>query len=382
MTRDSRIARLEAFPSSFPVTQSVTLGVGRAVKRDCVVVKVTTAGGLVGWGEAHHGRAPGAVGQLINTTLRQLTLGMDAMDVVGVWSKIYRAQLASHGMGAATALAMSGIDQALWDLRGKAAGWPLYRLLGGASRPIKAYAGGISLGYQPPGKLVEEAQALAAQGYRAVKLRFGDTARRDVERLAAVREAFGDRLQIMVDANTGYSLDDVRYAMPALAEHGALWLEEPFPPHDHRRYRDAAALGRVPLAAGENHFTRFEFTRVIEEGAITVLQPDLSKTGGITEGLRIAAMASAYKLAINPHTSASALNMSSSIHLLASIDNSGWFEADVAKENLFRDALTGERPDRLDENGCVVPSERPGLGYEVDEAFLKSHPVIEGPAYV
>jgi len=137
----------------------------------------------------------------------------------------------------------------------------------------------------------------------------------------------------------------------------------------------------VPLAAGENHFTRFEFNRVIEDGAIKILQPDLSKTGGITEALRIAAMASAYKLQINPHTSASGLNMSASIHLLCAIDNGGYFEADVAKENLFRDELV-ERPDRLDGAGCVKPSERSGLGAEVNEAFLHAHPVIEGPAYV
>lgn len=101
-----------------------------------------TNDGLVGWGEAHAGRAPGAVGQLANTTLRDLILGMEASDVGGVWQRIYKMQLASHGMGAAAAIAM-----ALWDIRGKAVGWPLYKLLGGRSRPIAAYAGGVSLGY-------------------------------------------------------------------------------------------------------------------------------------------------------------------------------------------------------------------------------------------
>jgi L-alanine-DL-glutamate epimerase-like enolase superfamily enzyme len=379
-SKDTRIARVEAFPSSFPVKQGVTLGVGRAVKRDIVVVKVTTEGGLVGWGEAHHGRCPGAIGQLINTTLRQLVTGMDATDVVGAWSRIYQRQLASHGMGAAAALAMSGIDQALWDIRGKVVGWPLYRLLGGSARPIPAYAGGISLGYQAPAALVEEARALVDAGYRAVKLRFGDSAQRDVERLEAIRKAFPS-LTVMVDANTGYSVDDVRKVMPALEANDVAWLEEPFPPHDYRSYRTASGFGRVPLAAGENHFTRFEFNRLLEDGAISVLQPDLSKTGGITEALRIAAMASAYKLTINPHTSASGLNMSASIQFLCAIDNGGYFEADVAKENLFRDELV-ERPDRLDGAGCVVPAERPGLGVEVNEAFLRAHPVIEGPAYV
>jgi L-alanine-DL-glutamate epimerase-like enolase superfamily enzyme len=376
-----KISRIEGIASSFPVKQGVTLGIGRAVKRDAIIVKVTTESGLVGWGESHHGRAPGAIAQLINTTLRQLVMGMDASDVVGVWNRIYSRQLISHGMGQACALAMSGLDQALWDIRGKAVGWPLYKLLGGSSRPIPAYAGGISLGFQPSAELVEEAQALRAQGYRAVKLRFGDTPARDIERLTAMRKSFGNELVIMVDANTAYTLADLRTVMPVLDELNAIWLEEPFAAHDYRSYRQATALGRTPLAAGENHCTRFEFNRLIAEGAVQILQPDLSKAGGVTEVMRIAAMASAEKLPIHPHTLASGLNMAASMHLLCAIDNPGYFEADVSRENLFRDHLTS-RPDRLDENGCVRPPDGPGLGIDVDEQFLVAHPVIEGPAYI
>lgn len=376
------IRDVHAYATSFPVPPgaSVTLGIGRAVKRDAVVVQVTTDDGLVGWGEAHHGRAPGAVAQLVNTTLRQLVVGLDAADVVGVWAKVYRMQLGSHGMGAAAAIALSGIDMALWDLRGKATGWPLYRLLGGATRPIPAYAGGVSLGWQEPAALVEEVRALVAAGFRAVKLRVGDTPARDLARVAAVRQAFPD-LVILTDANTGYSVADARRAMPGLEAHGVGWLEEPFPAHDHRSYAMAATFGRVPLAAGENHYTRFEFTRLIEDRVVSILQPDLSKTGGVTEALRIAALASAWKLPIHPHTSMTGLNMAASIHFLAAIENAGYFEADVSKGNLFRDQLTS-RPCDLDAEGCVRPLEKPGLGVEVDERFLAAHPVIDGPGYV
>ena len=378
-----KIAELRAYPTSFPLPpdESVTLGIGRAVKRDAVVVKVTTDDGLVGWGEAHHGRAPGAVAHLVNTTLRQLVLGLDATNVVGAWQRVYKMQLGSHGMGAGASIGLSGIDLALWDIRAKAAGWPLYRLLGGASRPIPAYAGGVSLGYQDPAKLVDEARALVAQGYRALKLRVGDTPERDLERVAAVRRALGDALVVLTDANTGYTVADARRAMPGLEAHGVGWLEEPFPAHDHRSYALAAAFAKVPLAAGENHYTRFEFTRLIEDRVITILQPDLSKTGGLTEGLRVAALASAWKLSIHPHTSMTGLNMAATIHFLAAIDNGGYFEADVSKGNLFRDRLTSA-PYTLDTNGCVAPLEKPGLGVEVDEDFLVKHPVIEGPAYV
>ena len=379
-----RIADIRAFPTSFPVPPeaSVTLGIGRAVKRDAVVVKVTTESGLVGWGESHHGRSPGAVAHHLNTSVRQLVIGLDATDVVGVWAKIYKFQLGSHGLGAATAIAMSGLDMALWDIRGKAVGWPLYRLLGGAARPIPAYAGGVSLGYQEPPALVEEARALLAQGYRAVKLRVGDTPARDIERVAAVRKAFGDDLVILVDANTGYSVDDVRRVMPALEAHGVGWLEEPFPAHDYRSYATAATYGRVPLAAGENHYTRFEFSRLVEDAVVRILQPDLSKTGGLTETLRIAGLASAWKLPINPHTSMTGLNMAATIHLLAALDNPGYFEGDVSKANLFRDQLVSPLPYVVGPDGCVRPMEGPGLGLEVDEKFLTAHPVIEGPGYI
>jgi L-alanine-DL-glutamate epimerase-like enolase superfamily enzyme len=378
-----KIADVRATPTSFPVPPeaSVTLGIGRTVKRDAVLVKVTADDGRVGWGEAHHGRAPGAVAHLVNTTLRQLVLGQDAMDAVGVWQRVYKMQLGSHGMGAGAAIALSGVDMALWDLRGKALGAPLYRLLGGGARPIPAYAGGVSLGWQEPAKLVDEARALVGQGYRALKLRLGDTPRRDLERVAAVRKALGDELVILTDANTGYTVADARAAIPGLDAHGVGWLEEPFPAHDHRSYALAATFGRVPLAAGENHYTRFEFTRVIEDRVITILQPDLAKTGGITEALRIAALASAWKLPIHPHTSMTGLSMAASIHFLAAIDNGGYFEADVSRGNRFRDELTSA-PYALDRDGCVRPLEAPGIGVEVDERFLAKYPVIEGPSYV
>jgi len=383
MPADLKIADVRAYPTSFPVPPEhrVALGIGTAIKRDAVVVKVTTAGGLVGWGESHHGRAHTAVAKLVETTLKTLVLGMDAGDVVGVWKKIYDKQLASHGMGAGTCLAMSGIDMALWDIRGKAAGLPLYRLMGGARRAIPAYAGGVSLGYQLPEQLVDEVRKSLSSGYKAVKLRVGDSVKRDLERVRAVRKAYGDDLVILTDANTGYSLDDARRAMPGLDELGAAWLEEPFPAHDHRSYALAKGFGRTPLAAGENHYTRFEFNRVIEDGAITVLQPDLSKTGGITEALRIAALASAWKLPIHPHSSMTGLNHAASIHFLCAIDNGGYFEGDVSRANRFRDELVS-RPCEVDRDGNVWPLEGPGLGLEVNEEFLRKHPPIEGPGYL
>ena len=380
---DLKIVDVQAFATSFPLPPggNVRLGIGRAVKKDAVVVKVTTAGGIVGWGESHHARAPSTIARLVETTLKMLVVGEEATNVQGIWQKIYVKQLASHGLGAGTAMAMSGIDMALWDIRGKATGWPLYKLLGGVSRPIPAYAGGISLGFQEPAALVDEAKLHLAAGYKALKLRLGDNPKDDLARVEAIRKAFGDDLVILTDANTGYSVADARAVMPGLDANGVAWLEEPFPAHDYRSYREAKGYGRVPLAAGENHYTRWEFSRLIDEGDVTILQPDLSKTGGITEFMKIAAMASAHKLPVHPHTSMTGLNMAASSHVRAALDQPGYFEGDVSKNNLFRDVMVNS-PYKVDANGTVLPLDGPGLGLEVDEEFLLRHPVIEGPSYV
>lgn len=382
-TSELAIRDIEAHAVSFPVPaqNSVTLGVGRAVKRDAVIVKVTTAGGLVGYGESHHGRAHTTVAHFINSALKPMVLGMDATDTVGVWQRIYERQLASHGLGAGAAIAMSGLDMALWDIRGKAVGWPLYRLLGGSRRAIPAYAGGVALGWQDPQALVAEARRHVEAGYRAVKLRLGDTVQRDLARVRAVRQALGEDIAILTDANAAYRVDDARAVMPVLDELNIGWLEEPFPAHDAASYAQARRFGRLPLAAGENHYTRFEFERLFDERNVTIWQPDLSKTGGITETLRIAAMASVRKLPIHIHSSMTGINMAATVHVLAAIDNAGYFEADVSKGNLFRDALV-DRAFTLDTDGCVRPSDKPGIGVEVDEAFIAAHPAIEGPAYV
>ncbi len=379
-----RIVKLEAIPISFPVPEnkSVRLGIGRSVKRDSVLVRVETDDGVIGWGEAHHGRAPGAIARLIDTTMRELIINHDVLDINGIWSKVYKMQISSHGMGAASVLALSGIDLALWDIRSQVMHQPLYRLLGGAPRKIKAYAGGIALGWQDPNSLADEALGHIANGYRALKLRVGDTAEKDIARVKAVRKAVGSEIDILVDANTNYTLQDIRKVMPSFDEAGVSWLEEPFPPQDRKAYGLARTLGRVPFAAGENHYTRYEFATLLDDGDVQFIQPDLSKAGGVTESLRIAAMASAYKLTINPHTSATAINMGNTIHFLSAIDNPGYFEGDVTSLNPFRDEMMDKPAYQLDKDGCVGPYEGIGIGMKINLDFVKAHPLIDGPCYV
>jgi L-alanine-DL-glutamate epimerase-like enolase superfamily enzyme len=154
-----KITAITAVPLSYrlPEGKTVTMGVGSTLKRDAIIVRVETSEGITGYGEAHPGRSPGAVTSAIHNTLAPLLVGMKATDVVGAWQRVHRMQLSSHGLGAGAALALSGIDMALWDIRGKAANMPLYELLGGSKRRVPAYAGGIALGYQPKQALAEEA---------------------------------------------------------------------------------------------------------------------------------------------------------------------------------------------------------------------------------
>ena len=380
--KDLTIASIEALPVSVPLRQAVTQGLGSVTKRDTVVVKVTTAGGLTGYGESYNGRAPLAVAATVNTTLRDLLTGMDAAATTAAWDVFERRVLANHGTCAACVCAMSGIDMALWDVAGKALGVPLYRLLGGSAREVPAYAGGFALGYAAPGAVADEALGQVAAGYRAVKLRLGDTLESDTERARALRAALGSDVALLADANCRYSVSDVRAMLPVLAETGAGWLEEPFPPYQDRSWRSAGSItaGVLPLAAGENCYTRYEFQRLIDAGAVSVVQPDLSRCGGITEALRIAALASGAGLPVCTHGCHTGLNFAASVHYLASVENGWYFEADGSTDNPLRtDACSVSYT--LSGAGTVTPLDGPGLGVEVDEDYLRAHPLTDGPAW-
>ena len=378
-----KITAITAIPLSFRLDQgkTVTMGIGSTTKRDTIIVRVETSEGITGYGEAHPGRSPGAVVSLIHNTLAPMLIGMKATDVIGVWKRVHRMQLSSHGVGSGASLGLSGIDMALWDIRGKAAKMPLYELLGGSKRRLPAYAGGISLGYQPKESLAEEAQEYVARGYKAIKLRLGDSAKADIERVLHVRKVLGDDIDILTDANTAYTLADVRRVLPVLADIKAGWLEEPFACNDFSSYREAAKItSLVPIAAGENHYGRFEFAQLREAGAVQIWQPDLSKCGGITEGLAIAAMASAYRIPMHTHSSATGINHAATIHFMAAIENSGYFEACVSHFNPLRDMFgtTFE----IGADGCVEPLDKPGIGLEIDESLFANYPLIDGPGYV
>ncbi|HYK12659.1 MAG TPA: mandelate racemase/muconate lactonizing enzyme family protein [Burkholderiales bacterium] len=325
-------------------------------------------------------RAAAVVADIVNNNLAPIVVGANALEVEDIWQKVYTKQAQTHGPGWSLYKALSGVDMALWDVRGKALGQPVYRLLGGSRKKIRAYAGGVCLGFQPPPRLLEEAQSFVAKGYTALKLRLGDSVERDVERVRHVRAALGDKIDIMVDVNTRYSFLDLQRALPALEECRVFWLEEPFTPDSVADYTYFNQRTLIPLAGGENHFTRFEARELLEARAVDIIQPDPCKAGGITECKKIADLASAFKRPFAPHTGMSAIDATACVHLLCAASNALIYEGDCAAYNPFRDELCRGAAQVVD--GYIEPSDAPGLGLEVDESLFTRFPGIPGPCYI
>ena len=376
-----KIVDVRASAHSRPFTGDlVRLGLGANTKRDCVVVRIASDDGHVGWGEAHHGQNPTAMAEVVEQGLGSLIKGADPLDSEGIWARLARQQVVTHGLGAGSVIALSGIDIALWDLKGKIMGQPVYRLLGGAHKRIRAYAGGLSLGFKPPEALEADVRKLVEAGYTAIKLRVGDHPRRDAERVGHIRKVFGDALDIAVDAATRYTALDLPDVLAYCERHRVYWLEEPFTPDNLTAYADLARRTPVPIAGGENHYTRHAFRDLFTQGCISIAQADCTKAGGLSEVRKIMDMAAAWHLFAAPHTSHTIISTAANVHLLCALSNALIFEADVADINPFRTDLAGDAYRVVD--GHIEPSDRPGLGLDIDETVLARYPAVPGPCYI
>lgn len=373
-----KIVEVKAIPLSSPLKNMPRRGMGQPVKKDAVIVRVRSEDGIVGYGHAHDSLNPIVTAELVNANLAPIVVGQDGMAVEDIWPLIYAKQGQTHTPGNALYCAQSGVDMALWDLRGKALGQPVYRLLGGSRKKIRAYCGGASFGYKSVEALIDEAQRYVAQGYTAFKLRLGDTVENDIRRVQAVRTAISSTVDIMVDINTRYGWTDFQRALPALEECKVFWVEEPFPPDAVGDFAKVNATTRLPIAAGENHYLRYQARQLLETGAIDIIQSDPSKCGGITECKKIADMASAFRRAFAPHNATSGVVAAACVHLLCAAQNALVYEADLSPTNPFRDELVIGAPAIID--GYVEPNDKPGLGIEVDESLFAKYPGISGPS--
>ena len=342
-----------------------------------LIVEIFTDAGLVGIGNA--ALAPLVTKQLIDQYLSPLLIGQDPWDSEFLWQHMYRKTMAFGRKGVAL-VAISALDIAIWDLMGKAAKQPVFRLLGGRTKAkIPVYASRL---YSIPlDELAQEAAAYKAQGYKAMKLRFGwgpiDGAAgmaRNVELIRTVRETVGDEIDIMADAYMGWSLDYAKRMMRLIEPFNLRWLEEAIIPDDINGYHELRRFGTTPIAAGEHEFTSYGFRQMIEAKALDYFQFDTNRVGGITAARKIQALAEAYSIPVVPHA-----GQMHNYHVVMASLNSPIAEyfpmVDVEVGNeLFWYIFKGE-PQAVD--GYInLDDTLPGLGLDIDEAALSRFKVI------
>ncbi|HVG76601.1 MAG TPA: mandelate racemase/muconate lactonizing enzyme family protein, partial [Patescibacteria group bacterium] len=265
------------------------------------------------------------------------------------------------GRGGAQALAMSAVDIALWDLRARRQGMPLWRLLGGFDPRVPCYAGGIDLDFTLDA-LLRQTDDNLARGFRAIKMKVGRSSlHEDVERVRAMRAHLGQGFPLMADANMRWSVDDAIRAARALADQHLVWLEEPTIPDDVPGHVRIVREGGVPIAAGENLHTLYEFRALIAAGGVTFPEPDVTNCGGVTVFMKVCHLAESFNL---PVTSHGAHDLS--VHLLAAAPNRSYLEA----HGFGLDRYIAE-PLRMQE-GCAIAPDRPGHGVTFDWKALES----------
>jgi len=343
-----------------------------------LVVEIFSDDGLVGIGNA--ALAPQVTEQMIDLYLKPLLIGQNPWDIEFLWQHMYRKTMAFGRKGIGMA-AISAVDIALWDLLGKSAKQPVYRLLGGRTKPrIPVYASRLYA--TELGALAAEATRYKSEGYKAMKLRFGwgptDGAagmQRNLELVRTVREAVGNEIDVMADAYMGWTLDYAKRMLPLLEPFQLRWLEEPVIPDDIHGYAELKSYGQIPIAGGEHEFTVYGFRDLLEARAVDYIQFDTNRVGGITQVRKIAALAEAYSVPVIPHA-----GQMHNYHVVMASLNSPMAEyfpmVDVEVGNeLFWYLFAGEP--KAKDGFINLDDDVPGLGLSIDESKLQDFEVVE-----
>lgn len=359
-------------------------------KRSAHLVEVQTDRGITGWGECF---GPGNIAlankTIVERVIAPMITGCDPLAREFIWHRVYNL-LRDHGQKGMPMQALSGVDIALWDIAAKVAGLPLYQLIGGPCREsIPVYGYGMMLRRESADEMAarfaDEAAALKAKGFAAVKMKIGIGARDDIKLAAAVRRAIGDDCLLMADANHCYAIDDAMYVGRGLASLGAHWFEEPVAPEDLQGYGELRAKLAVNIAGGEAEFTRWGWRRLLESRSVDIAQPEVCALGGISEYLKVVAMAHAHCIPVVNHVWGSAVAVAVNMHLLAAMPPmpGGMFcrepmlEFDTT-ENRFIEQLPVEPLGilwQVAKSGSVRVPKKPGIGIEPCPKMLKKYAV-------
>ena len=358
--------------------------------RTAHLVEVETDEGITGWGECF---GPGNIAlankYIVEKVIQPLIKGDDPLKKEYIWHKVYNL-LRDSGQKGMPIQALSGIDIALWDILAKKSNLPLYQLLGGKTNDkIPVYGYGMMLQKKTVDELCElfknEANQIKEKNFKAMKMKIGLGPKEDLKLVSAVRDTIGSEFKLMVDANHAYNKNDALYVGKGLDEMNIYWFEEPVAPEDYDGYKELKEKLKTNIAGGEAEFTKYGWNQLIKNNCIDIAQPEVCGLGGITEYLKVSALAQSNFIPIVNHVWGSALSVAVNLHLLTTLPDmpGGLFptksmlEFDTTEKNIFITDLAEEKFSILDQvknkNGFASPLENIGIGINPNKDFIKKY---------
>ncbi|CAH0195597.1 mandelate racemase/muconate lactonizing enzyme family protein [Roseomonas sp. CECT 9278] len=384
-----KITRIQAIWCHVPIPydRQHTSDFGRVTSFDSVIVRIETDAGITGWGECKAGVGSAAacagLAAIVNLDYAPLLVGQDPRDVSRLWDVMYNTpregyavaeghvlpQLGRRGLSIS---AIAGVDVALWDILGKSLGVPVWRLLGGRrAERMPAYASG---GWADEANIGAQLQGYCDKaGFRAVKMRIGvmdGSPARSAARVRAARKTLGPDIKLMADAHGTWTVAEAKAFCRMVEDQDLFWFEEPVSADDKQGLAEVRRSSAVPISTGESEFTRHDFREIAELRGADVLQPDLAIAGGLTEGMRIGAIASAFNLRLAPHLWSGAPAFAAGLHLAATQSAGFILEYSLGHNPMLHDLIEEDFPVV---DGMVAIPDRPGLGITVREAFLEQY---------
>ena len=352
--------------------------------------EVETDEGITGWGECF---GPGNIAlankYIVEKVIQPLIKGDDPLKKENIWHKVYNL-LRDSGQKGMPIQALSGIDIALWDILAKKSNLPLYQLLGGKTNDkIPVYGYGMMLQKKTVDELCElfknEASQIKENNFKAMKMKIGMGPKEDLKLVSAVRDTIGSEFKLMVDANHAYNKNDALYVGRGLDEMNIYWFEEPVAPEDYDSYKELKEKLKTNIAGGEAEFTKYGWNQLLKNNCIDIAQPEVCGLGGITEYLKVSALAQSNFIPIVNHVWGSALSVAVNLHLLTTLPDmpGGLFptksmlEFDTTEKNIFITDLAEEKFSILDQvknkNGFASPLENIGIGINPNKDFIKKY---------
>ena len=362
--------------------------------RTAHLVEVETDEGISGWGECF---GPGNIALankfIVEKVIQPLIIGEDPTNKEYIWHKVYN-HLRDCGQKGMPIQALSGVDIALWDILAKKANMPLYQLVGGKyNSKIPVYGYGMMLQKKSVNELIElfkeEAKEIKSKNFKAMKMKVGLGAKDDLKLVQAVRESIGEDFKLMVDANHAYNLNDALYVGRGLDELDIYWFEEPVAPEDYDGYKELKSKIKTNIAGGEAEFSKYGWNQLIKNKCIDIAQPEVCGLGGITEYLKVLALAQANFIPVINHVWGSAVSIAVNLHLLTAqpdmpgglFPSKSMLEFDTTKKNIFITDLPNEKFSILDQvkqnRGYASVTDNIGIGITPNKEFINEFEIIE-----